>query len=74
MKIRKFYAMEGDVYVNYISLFTEHPMRLEDTPFDYSFKRLTPKRSEQIIYTEREAKRLQQLHKEIILVEINEFD
>ena len=72
--MKKYYAMEGEMYVSYISLFTDNPIRLEDVPFKCNIlKPLTPKRSKQIIYTEREAKRLQQLYKEIILVEIREI-
>lgn len=73
--MRKFYVMEGDMYVNYISLFTEDPVRLNDTPFEYNIlKALTPKRAKQLIYTEREAKRLQIINRNVILVEIREND
>ena len=70
--MRRYYAMEGAVYVNYISLLTEEPMRLEDTPFEYGLKELTPKRAKQIIYSEREAKTLQRINRNVILVEITE--
>jgi hypothetical protein len=70
--MKRFYAMEGVVYVNYISLLTEKPMRLEDTPFEFGLKELTPKRAKQIIYSEREAKTLQRINRNVVLVEITE--
>lgn len=70
--MKRFYAMEGAVYVNYISLLTEDPIRLDDTPFEYGLKELTPKRAKQIIYSEKEAKRLQRINGNVILVEIKE--
>ena len=72
--MRRFYAMEGEMYVNYISLFTEKPIRLDDVPFEYNvLKALSPKRAKQIIYTEKEAKRLQIINRNVILVEIREI-
>ena len=70
--MKRFYAMEGAMYVNYISLFTDEPMRLENTPFEFGLKELTPKRAKQIIYSEKEAKRLQRINRNVILVEITE--
>lgn len=69
--MRRFYAMEKDVYVNYIFLFSDL-FRLEDTPFEYGLKELTPKRAKQLIYTEKEAKRLQKVNRDVLLVEIKE--
>ena len=70
--MKRFYAMEGDVYVNYISLLTEEPIRLEDTPFEYGIRELTAKRARQLVYTEKEAKALQTINRNIILLEIKE--
>jgi hypothetical protein len=72
--MKRFYAIEGEMYVNYISLFTEKPVKLDDVPFNYDVRRkLSVKKARQLVYTEKEAKRLQQLYKEIILVEIKEI-
>jgi len=68
--MRRYYAMEEGMYVNYISLFTGDPIRLDDTPIDY--KLLTFKRAKQLVYTEREAKVLQKINRNVILVEIGE--
>lgn len=69
--MKRFYAKEGNAYVNYISLFN-NPLRLKNTyESRYVSKRYTTKKqSPHIVYTEKEAKMLIRLNDNIKLLEV----
>ena len=67
--MRRFYAKEGNEYVNYISLFHK-PLRLKNTRELKSTSNYKKKKSPHIIYTEIETKMLIKLNDNIKLLEV----
>lgn len=59
--MRRFYAKKRDRYVNYLSLLTPDPYRLDDTPIN---------KDKQIVYFEEEILNLFKLHNDIEIVEV----
>lgn len=67
MRKRLYYAVEGGKYVNYLSLLTDNPIRLNDTPF---IRSSNPRKGNFIIYTEMEARRLLRINKKVAILEV----
>lgn len=68
--MRKYIAKKGGMYVNYISLFSSKPFRLRDTKTLLTTGGVEARQQPHIIYTEKEAKILTDLIRDIKLIEV----
>ena len=64
-----YYAVEGDKYVNYLSLLTDNPVRLPDIQI-VKGSRSQRVNNRHIIYTEKEAQRLLKINKKCSILEV----
>ena len=64
-----YYAVEGDKYVNYLSLLTDNPIRLADIQI-VKGSRSQRVNNRHIIYTEKEAHRLLKINKNCSILEV----
>jgi hypothetical protein len=68
--MRKYVAKKGGMYVNYISLFSSKPFRLRDTTILFTAGGREARQQPHIIYTEKEARVLINLVRDIKIIEV----
>lgn len=68
--MRKYIAKKGGMYVNYISLLSPRPLRLRDTKLHITASGVVSRQQPNIIYTEKEAKILINLVRDVKIIEV----